>query len=50
MDEVVVVELSWAKTLDEAMAMATKVERAKRGIVLKGYFDGGKKRRGEREK
>lgn len=33
--EVVGVPLSWANTLDAMMAMATKVERVKRGIVLK---------------
>jgi len=34
---------SWAYTLDETMAMATKVERVKRGIILKsgGYADEG---------
>lgn len=42
------VELSWAYTSDRAMARATRVERVKRGIVLKGGVDGGSKKSRER--
>jgi hypothetical protein len=49
--EVGVDELSWACTLDAAMARATKVERAKRGIVLKsGGLCRREGKRGERRK